>query len=390
VSPPRNVLYVHSSAGRYGADRQLLLMASGLDPARYRPLVVLPELGELGRDLRDAGVEVHVRRLAVLRRALMTPRGMAGVGAAWAADARALGGLARSRRVALVHTNTSVTLGGAAAARVAGVPHVWHVREIFSGFERWWPGLRRVLLSAAAIPCVSEATRAQFAGAHKAELLHDGLPPIAPRPARAQARAALGLGPDLDQRDTVVAVLGRISAWKGQDVAVRALADPALAGRADVSLLVAGAAWQGEEQREDDLRTLAQRLGVAERTRLLGFRADVENVLGAADVVVVASTSPDPLPNAALEAAAAGGCVVASAHGGLPEIITHEQTGVLVAPGDPGALAATLAQLADDPARRARLGAAARLDVTSRFAPAHLLTAVQALYDRSVGDAGHV
>jgi hypothetical protein len=100
---------------------------------------VLPEHGELACDLRARGVEVLVRPLAVMRRSLMSPSGVGRVAAAWAADAGGLGRVARSRGVALVHTNTSVTLGGAAAARVAGIPHVWHVREIYAGFERWWP-----------------------------------------------------------------------------------------------------------------------------------------------------------------------------------------------------------------------------------------------------------
>ena len=89
---------------------------------------------------------MQVRPLAVLRRSLMSPRGVSRVAAAWAADAGGLGRMARKRGVALVHTNTSVTLGGAAAARVAGVPHVWHVREIYAGFERWFPAYRRLLL----------------------------------------------------------------------------------------------------------------------------------------------------------------------------------------------------------------------------------------------------
>src|SRR5205085_8442948 len=118
--------------------------------------------GELADDLSRDGVEVQIRPLAVLRRSLMSARGVSRVAAAWASDAGGLGRLARSREVALVHTNTSVTLGGAAAARVAGAPHVWHVREIYAGFDRWFPAYRRLLLSADALPCVSEATRRQF------------------------------------------------------------------------------------------------------------------------------------------------------------------------------------------------------------------------------------
>lgn len=337
---------------------------------------MLAEDGDLGDDLRAAGVEVLVRPLAVLRRALLTPAGMARIAAAVAADAVALGRLVRTRDVALVHTNTSVTLGGAAAARLAGVPHVWHVREIYAGFERAWPVYRRLLRTAAALPCVSEATRAPLGDTPRARVLHDGLAVAPVRAGRAVARAALGLPGDA----FVVAILGRISAWKGQDVLIRALADPALA-RSGTIVLLAGDPWPGEERHEQALRTLAAELGVHDRVRFAGFRADVENVYGCADVVAVPSTQPDPLPNSALEAAAAGCCVVAARHGGLPEIIGDGVTGRLVAPGDPAALAAALAALRDDAAERARLGAAAATDVRARFAPERLLAEAQDLYD---------
>jgi glycosyltransferase involved in cell wall biosynthesis len=122
-------------------------------------------------------------------------------------------------------------------------------------------------------------------------------------------------------------------------------------------------------------------LGVADRLQVLGFRHDVDNVLGAADVVAVPSTAPDPLPGAATEAAAAGCPVVASAHGGLPEIIRDGQTGRLVTPGDAGELARVVRELIDDPEQRRRLGVAAAADARERFAPERLLAAIQALYD---------
>ena len=370
------MLYLHSSAGRYGADRQLALLAGGLDPDRYRPLVVLAMDGELREDLQAAGVETLVRPLAVVRRAAMSPGGMARIAGELARDAGGLARLARRRDVALVHTNTSVTLGGSAASRLARIPHVWHLREIYAGFERWWPAYRRMLLSADALPCVSRATLAQLGGHERGLVLHDGLPSIPARAPRDAARAALDLPADA----YVCAILGRISAWKGQDVLIEALADPALAKGGAIAL-VAGDPWQGEERRLAQLHALAARLGVAGRVRFEGFRSDVENVYGAADVVCVTSTQPDPLPNAALEAAAAGCCVVAADHGGLPEILRDERTGLLVTPADPAALAAALARLRADPALRTRLGAAAAADVRARFAPELLLRQVQALYD---------
>jgi len=332
--------------------------------------------GELRLDLQSAGVDVLVRpALAVLRRAALSPAGLTGLGAAIARDGGGLGRLVHRRDVALVHTNTSVTLGGAAAARIARIPHVWHLREIYAGFERYWPAYRRLLLTADALPCVSEATRAQLGDA--GFVLYDGLAVAPQRAERAAARAAL----DLPANAFVCAILGRVSTWKGQEVLIRALAEPALAGVGEAVALIAGEPWHGEERRMDDLRALASSLGVANRVRLAGFRPDVANLYGCADVVVVASTQPDPLPNAALEAAAAGCCVVASDHGGLPEILRDGVSGRLVAPGDPAALAAVLAALAADQPQRERLGAAAAADVRSRFAAAQLLARTQALYD---------
>jgi glycosyltransferase involved in cell wall biosynthesis len=332
--------------------------------------------GDLRADLQDVGVEVLVRPLSVLRRAAMSPAGLARVAASLARDGGGLARLARRRDVALIHTNTSVTLGGSVASRAARIPHVWHVREIYTGFERFWPAYRRLLLSADALPCVSAATCAQLGGDARALVVHDGLALAPARAPRAAARAELALPDDA----FVCAILGRISTWKGQDVLIRALAEPALAGAGAIAL-VAGDPWQGEHGRLQELHALAARLGVAERVRFCGFRADVENVYGAADVVCVPSTQPDPLPNAALEAAAAGCCVVAADHGGLPEILRDGATGMLVTPGDPAALAAALARLHADPALGERLGAAAAADVRERFAPELLLERMQALYD---------
>jgi glycosyltransferase involved in cell wall biosynthesis len=375
--PPRTVLYVHSSSGRYGADRQLLALAAGLERERWRPLAVLPDRGALAGDLDAAGVEVRVRpRLAVLRRELLSPRGLVAISGRLAADAVALRRLARESGAALVHANTSVTVGAFGAAAAARLPLVVSVREIYADFPRWWPAYRRLLLRADALACSSQAVRSQFGGERRARVVHEGVTSVARRAPRAQARAALGV----PEEAFAVAVLGRLSAWKGQEVLVRALAEPALAGGGALAL-VAGDAWPGQERHAEALRALVDRLGLGARVLMLGFRDDVENVYGAADVVVVPSTRPDPLPNSALEAAAAGCCLVAAAHGGLPEIVRDGETGRLVVPGDPGALATVLAELAGNPGQRERLGAAAAADAGERFSVARLLERTQALYD---------
>jgi glycosyltransferase involved in cell wall biosynthesis len=380
-SGPATVLLVHSSTGRYGADRQLGLIATGLDPARYRAVVALPADCPLADQLRSAGIEVVVRPLSVIRRELAGPRGVASIVARAASDARALGHLVRRHHVALVHSNTSVVLGGAAAAAAAGVPHVWHVREIYSRFGRLWRPYSSLLRTAGALPCVSKATAEQFPRSRKLRVILDGIAIEVSRTSRPVARAALGLDADAP----VIAVLGRISDWKGQDVLVRALAQAPLAARGAVGL-IAGEPWPGAEERAAQVLALARELGVTTRLRMLGFRDDLETVLGAADLIAVPSTAPDPLPGAAIEAAAAGCTVIASAHGGLPEIIRDGETGRLVKPGDAAALAQAAAELLDDPDRRERFGAAASRDVRERFSAARMLRSIQDLYDSLLSD----
>jgi len=367
------VLFLHSSAGRYGADRQLVTLASGLDRRRFTPLAVLPERGELAGLLEEGGVEVWATPLAVLRRAELGPRA---VRHAIRPAVGELESLARSRGVALVHSNTSVILSGRPLARRLGVPHVQHVRELYPRVPLAWPLWRGRLMRSDRLLCVSRAVAAQFPPSRRVAVVHDGLTAPPPRGGRAAARAALGMRADA----FAVAVLGRVSDWKGQDVLARALADERLASIGAVGL-VAGAPWPGAEGALRELERIGETFGLGDRLRLVGFQADVGALLGAVDAVAVPSTRPDPFPNAALEAAAAGVPVVAAAHGGLPEMLRDGETGLLVEPGNPAALAIALRSLADDSERAERIGRAAAADVAARFSAERMVAGVEAQYD---------
>jgi glycosyltransferase involved in cell wall biosynthesis/L-amino acid N-acyltransferase YncA len=372
---PRTVLFLHGSAGGYGADRQLELLATGLDPARYRPLVVLPERGALGTKLEEAGIEVVVSPLAVLQRQLRRGRGAARTARVLARNVRELGELARRHRVSVVHSNYSLILCGQRVAERANAAHLLHVREIYA--DALWPLLRRRLLRADAVACVSEAVASRFPASERVFVLRDGLVREPPRVRRGDARRALGL----DAETFVVASLGRVSDWKGQDVLVRALADPQLAD-VDAVALVAGDAAPHQRHFETDLADLAASLDLNGRVRLLGFRDDADVLLAAADAVAVTSIYPDSLPNSAIEGAAAGLPVVATDTGGQREIVRDGVTGTVVPPGDAAALADALRTLATDPLRAVRFGRAGADHVRSRFDPADALEALQDRYDR--------
>jgi glycosyltransferase involved in cell wall biosynthesis len=237
--------------------------------------------------------------------------------------------------------------------------------------------MRARILAANAVVCISEAVAAQFDGAPNVHLIRDCL---ARRPAeadRAEARRELEIAPDA----FVVALVGRISDWKGQRLLARALAEPALAERGAIGL-VAGNAHAGNEQAEAELAAFAEELGLGGRLRQLGFSDDVDTVLGASDAVAIPSLRPEPLGQVALEAAWAGRPVVGAGHGGLPELVRDGETGLLVEPGDAAALAGALRELADDRERAHAMGREAARGAREQADCGQMLAAVQALYDR--------
>ena len=190
----------------------------------------------------------------------------------------------------------------------------------------------------------------------------------APPAARAAVRREWGLGDD----EVAVVALGALEVRKGHAVLLAAAAG--LASAAPRLRYV----FCGEGRQAKALAGAAAALDGA--ARLVGFRRDVAACLAAADIVALPSFQ-EGLGVAALEAMAAGRPVVASRVGGLAEAVVHEETGLLVPPGDPTTLAAALARLARDPDLRARLGLAGRARVLARYTATRMAEGTLACYE---------
>ncbi|MCB0032089.1 MAG: glycosyltransferase family 4 protein [Anaerolineales bacterium] len=132
---------------------------------------------------------------------------------------------------------------------------------------------------------------------------------------------------------------------------------------------------------EARLQALAAELGLADHCRFLGRREDIPALLAAADIAVLCSRQ-EGLPGALMEAMAAGRPIVATDVGGVPELVLPEETGLLVPPGDPAALAVALRRLLADPALRQTLGDAAQTRLLSHFQLDAKIEALEAVYHR--------
>jgi glycosyltransferase involved in cell wall biosynthesis len=178
-----------------------------------------------------------------------------------------------------------------------------------------------------------------------------------------------------------VGSVGRLVRWKGHDVFLAAMArvmedDPT----ARAVIVGAEGATPDSVGVENELRALAADLGIADRVVFTGYRADVSDVMAAADVVAHSAVRPEPFGRVVTEAMACARPVVATRGGGVLEIVDDGVTGTLVAMGDPGDMARGILGLLADPARAAAMGRAAREAVRTRFSPEQHLAGVEAAY----------
>ncbi|PYV08947.1 MAG: hypothetical protein DMG07_24340, partial [Acidobacteria bacterium] len=186
-----------------------------------------------------------------------------------------------------------------------------------------------------------------------------------------RAREALGLAPD----HAVILSIGRLSREKDQATLLRAFAE--LRRRAAATPLVLVVAGDGPER--ERLAALASRLGMGAACRFAGHVADVRPLYSMASALVLSSRS-EGTPNVLLEAMAARVPIVATAVGGVPEMLQDGVSALLVPPESPADLAAAVQRLLADPARAADLARAARAVAAERYAPDRRRAALEQLY----------
>lgn len=250
----------------------------------------------------------------------------------------------------------------AGAALAARRPLVWILHDIltdpaFSAINRR-AAVAVANRAAAAVVVNSQAAGEAFvaAGGRAAlvHIVHNGFDvaawPRAGKTAGARLRGAFAL----DARP-VIGLFGRLTRWKGQDVLIDAIARVP-----GVQALIVGGALFGEEDWARHLQGYAQEKGVADRVYFTGFREDVAALMAGCDMVVHASTAPEPFGRVVVEAMLTGRPVIATRGGAIASLIDHARTGLLVPPADPPALAAAIRQILAEPARATLLGEAGR------------------------------
>jgi glycosyltransferase involved in cell wall biosynthesis len=377
--------HVASPSAPTGAERSLALLAEGLAQRGHRTSVIAPGPWRLAQALRDCGVEVIEAPAPACWLSWWAPRSPFYAAAQWARFAvRAPAGRRRIARALarcapdVVHVNCLPHLAGAAAAAELGLPLVWHVREILPpGPRRRW--FARRLAAAHTIVAVSEAAAAWVREERPAagvEVVYNGVRPAAAVGAD-EARRRLGLPLD----GCLVGLFGQLLPHKGA-LAFLGAAEQALAEAPALRFVLAG---PGPSSFVAELRRRAERPPLRGRVSILPAQPDSDALVAAADVVALATLTPDPAPRAVLEAMSAGRAVVAFDSGGAGEMLVDGVTGALCPVGDEAALARAFARLGRDPALRAAMGEAGRRRAAERFSLDGHVEKMERLLARAAG-----
>jgi glycosyltransferase involved in cell wall biosynthesis len=373
------VLVLNSCVSGGGAGRSLVAYLQHADHSQMEIHVALPEPGVVACHLTH-GEELHFIP-ELVERITRPPFPFPGEGAPAAlrvaAGAAVLGlatmkvvGLCQSIRPDVLYCNHMLVKPvGAFVGALLGIPVVFHARNIHHDLwieKRFYQRLAQFGVVHTVL-CNSRASEAPYAEAvpHKTRVVPNFVDTRRFDRAHVEPRLRAELG--LAEGTPVVGYAGRIVRWKGVDTLIQAFAR--VHARVPQAVLVV--LGDNDAGPSTDLKaeymSLAERLGVGDAVRFVGFREDVAPYMADFDVLVLPSRAPEPFGRVLVESLALGVPAIITAHGGAVEVVRHDQDGLWVPPGDAPAMATAIESLLVDDGRRRAFGEAGAAHVRAAF-----------------------
>jgi glycosyltransferase involved in cell wall biosynthesis len=366
---PPTVLFVDQSGQLGGAEFSLLPLALA---CRGRSEVVLLSDGPFRTRLESHGVQVSLFNEAsvssITKQALRFAwlKALPGM----VRQVRSIAARARQYDVLFLNTQKAFVLG-TLGKPLHRRPVIWHLHDIMTRehfgrvqlfIVKWL--VRHAIDHVVANSRASADSLIELAGlpADSVPIVHNGIDANMFDEVDASDIVSLRRRLQLPESSYLVGMFGRLAPWKGQHIALEAIARIP-----DVHLVLVGAALFGEHAYEHSLHRQARALGIADRVHFAGFRDDMPTWMKAMDVIIHTSTEPEPFGRVIVEGMAAGCPVIAAAAGGVTEIIRHLKNGWLVKPGDTAAFANAIETLRAAPELAQRLSDQALADVRRDF-----------------------
>jgi glycosyltransferase involved in cell wall biosynthesis len=377
-----------------GDENRLLAFAQTVDRRRFDHLIVTisqedadvdRRCGGMRQQYADAGVEIISLGGQLSNRAPLPIKSLqlARTGVVSLGILRRLSRLIRRLKTDLVsiHLNTANPVGvlaGLAAGARSVVTTYW-VRSYLKEPTRLLAARQLTLGLADAVVTDSEARsrdiRKWSYRRPRVAVIPNGIRPPASDRTVLEMRRFFGL--PTDPRVKVIGQVSSLIEYKGQSVLLEA-ARHVLDEDSQVGFLLVGYS-RGREAYRRRLERQAADLGITDRVRIVSYPGHIGDAWKAIDIHVHASLF-DSLPNAIIEGMSLGKPAVVTSVGGIPEMVEHEKTGLIVPPGDPQSLSRELLRLLNDQSTAERLGAAARLRYEKRCRPEIMTSKLEDLF----------
>ena len=287
----------------------------------------------------------------------------------------------------LVHFNNTLHADtpGIHAARACGIPSVSHVRN-FAELTQLSVSIAR---SVKVIVCISTAVRDHLVergiDAERCVVIPNAVD-LDQFSEAETAPAAIREEFGWNSTDKIFALVGRLVSWKGQEYFIRAIAQARASDSSIRGLLVGDDVETGDtEQYVAGLNSLIDELNVRDAVRFTGHRTDVPNIMKAADVVVCASSKPEPFGRVIIESMAVGTPVIATDAGGVTDIIDSSKNGILVPIRNADAMAEAMLRVTNDVEFEQAIRAAGLRSVTDHYTVARHTASISDLYRKALG-----
>ena len=313
-----------------GVERTTLEVAEALIAAGHRAHVVSAG-GRMEDELIQIGAQLH--RMDIGSKNILT----------YPQRVRALKTIIKEQEIDIVHARSRAPAWPAhAAAKAMGVPFLATYHGIYNANSALKRGYNAVMTKGALTIANSNMTKAHIIKEHKLDaekiiVIHRGvdLAQFNPDKIKTEDITATRKSWGAHDSETVLLLPGRLTAWKGQGVAIKALSH---LQNSHVRLVIMGDA-QGRNAYVETLKSLATQHGVEARCTFENHTSNMPLMLAASDIVLSTSIEPEAFGRVAVEAQAIGKPIIASAHGGSLETVLDGQTGLLITPNDSHALA---------------------------------------------------
>lgn len=360
-----DVLHVIGILSPGGAERNLYYLAPHMAASRFRyGICCLTARGDFAADIEHAGVPVW--ELGFRKRYTFS--------SIWR-----LSRMLKLKKVKVLHTHLFLPgLVGRLAGLLAGTPVMITHEHGKTLWKRWYHRwFERMMLPVTDLRIAVSEDILELRAEHehtprsKLRLVHNAVDPAlfeVTEEVRMAKRKELGL-----EGRFVVGTVGRLVDAKSFDVLLE-VAREVCTRKPDARFVIVGEGPLGEK-----LKALAASYGLNDLVLFAGQRSDIPELMAAMDIYIITSKR-EGLPLSLIEAMMSGKPVVATAVGGIPDTISHEAEGVLVPPGDTGAIAEAVLSLAGDAARRERLAAGARKTAAERYSPGKILEDLERIY----------